>query len=79
MLNCKLVGAVISGYTVDNHFSAHAIEYIRIPAFDPDDGIHGRLAVLSRDAHHAAAKDDQPRLRTAEREIDRVVVKIWEN
>jgi len=51
VLNSEPVGAVISGYIVDNHLSTHPIENVVIPKFNREDKTHRRLAELSEEAH----------------------------
>jgi hypothetical protein len=55
----------------------HILENIRIPRFDPQNPLHQRLAELSEEAHSAALRDDDKRIREIEGEIDRLAAEIW--
>jgi len=55
----------------------HILEHIRIPRFDPENPVHGRLAELSKEAHAAAARGDAQGLRAIEAEIDQQAARVW--
>ena len=55
----------------------HILEHIRIPRYDPSDGVHRRLTELSQEAHAAAKAGDEKGLRAVEAEIDRQAAKLW--
>ena len=50
IMNSESVGAIISGYIVDNHLSTHPIENVVIPRYDPNNVDHTEPATLSRAA-----------------------------
>lgn len=56
---------------------SNILEHIRIPRFDPGNPLHRRLAELSKEAHQAAKRDDEARLREIEAEIDKAAAKLW--
>lgn len=77
VLNSAPVGAVLSGYAVDNHLSTHPVENIVIPKFAPSDSTHQKLAGLSREAHVAGERNDEAAVAVVESAIDAAVAKLW--
>jgi len=57
--------------------SPHVLEHIAIPRFDPANPLHTRLSDLSRQAHEAAARDDQDAVARIEGEVDRLAAQLW--
>jgi len=53
------------------------LEQIKIPKFDSKNKAHQALAVLSKQAHKLAAKDDKKRLSYVERQIEKIVAKLY--
>lgn len=69
--------AVIEGYIVDNSVSTHPIDNLIILRFDPASSVHVRLAVLSREAHAAAAGNGERPVRAVEAEVSAVASRTW--
>jgi hypothetical protein len=75
---------------VEIHQETHIVDVIKIPKFDPSNGLHKRIADLSRRAHELAkciyaerkpdccrGVDAERELRNVEREIDLAVAKLF--
>ncbi len=79
---CAVLSSSISmitswAYTTSYGKSAHLVENISIPRFDPSNKIHLRLSELSRLCHEAAEAGDEDSIKRYEREIDILAAKIW--
>ena len=79
---CAVLSSSISmitswAYTTSYGKSAHLVENISIPRFDPSNKIHLRLSELSRLCHEAAEAGDEESIKRYEREIDILAAKIW--
>jgi SAM-dependent methyltransferase len=77
LLNSSISQVVCLSYAVEIQMDPHILENIRIPRFDPQNPLHQRLAELSEEAHSAALRDDDKRIREIEGEIDRLAAEIW--
>jgi SAM-dependent methyltransferase len=77
LLNSSIIGFAALGYTIETQFAPHLFQHLRIPRFDPKNPVHCRLAELSEQAHEAAQKGDQKRLRQIEAAIDQQAAPLW--
>jgi hypothetical protein len=90
LLNSTIVRAIIASYTVEIHQETHIVDVIKIPKFDQNNGIHRKIAELSKRAHelarciHAEIKPSycmginaEEDLRRVERELDLVVAQLF--
>jgi type II restriction/modification system DNA methylase subunit YeeA len=90
LLNSTIVRAIIASYTVEIHQETHIVDFIKIPKFDQNNGIHRKIAELSKRAHelarciHAERKPSycmginaEEDLRRVERELDLVVAQLF--
>jgi len=57
--------------------SPYILKRLSVPPFSPADDRHQKLADLSRQAHHAAARDDAGGIAACEKEIDRQASALW--
>jgi len=53
------------------------LEKVRVPRYDAADPLHRQLAILSQQAHEAAAAGDEARLRQIEAEVDEQAARLW--
>ncbi|ABW01891.1 Eco57I restriction-modification methylase domain-containing protein [Caldivirga maquilingensis] len=91
VLNSIIVRTTIAAYTYELRQETHIVDFIRIPRYDPNNELHGRISELSRRAHeiarciHASAKpeycgfirDPEGGLRKIEDELDRAVAQLY--
>jgi hypothetical protein len=75
MLNSSAAEFVAHTYIVGTQISTHVLEYIKVPAFNPESKNHARLADLSKRCH--AADGDAEIIGTLEAQIDKAAAKIW--
>ncbi|MCC6014870.1 MAG: class I SAM-dependent DNA methyltransferase, partial [Desulfurococcaceae archaeon] len=54
LLNSTIVRAIIASYTYELRQETHIVDVIKIPKFDPSNGLHKRIADLSKKAHELA-------------------------
>ena len=54
-----------------------ALEHVKVPAFDPAQEIHARLATCSRRAHEAAQNEAGVRAASTEAEVDELAASLW--
>jgi len=79
-LNSSVVNLAVISHTQlggKSFAQSNILEHIRIPRFDPENPVHGRLAELSKEAHAAAARGDAQGLRAIEAEIDQQAAQVW--
>jgi type II restriction/modification system DNA methylase subunit YeeA len=90
LLNSLIVRTVIASYTYELRQETHIADVIKIPKFDPSNGLHKRIADLSRRAHELAkciyaerkpdycrGIDAEQELKNVEREIDLAVAQLF--
>jgi len=58
--------------------SPNVLKKARIPKYNPVDPVHQALAEASQEAHQAAAKGDESRLRAIEGQIDSLAARLWD-
>jgi len=75
VLNSDIATKFVNAY-VEWFYSTHILDYFKIPKWTPTAPIQTQLALLSRSAHLAAAKDDTNEVRTIERGINGLVRKL---
>lgn len=56
ILNSIPVRAAVASYVVETEISAHVLEYIKIPRYDPGDYLHNKISQLSAKAHRQAER-----------------------
>jgi len=56
---------------------SNILEHIRITKYDPADPVHQALAEASQEAHEAAARGDEARLREIEERVDALAGELW--
>ena len=89
-LNSIIARAIIASYTYELRQETHIVDVIKIPKFDQNNGIHGKIAELSKRAHelarciHAERKpgycmgiNAEEELRSVERELDLAVAQLF--
>jgi|GEM_PF-2289287 hypothetical protein len=54
MLNSSIASLIISSYTVETSISAHVLQNVFIPQFDPGDKLYLKLSKQSEKAHRLA-------------------------
>jgi hypothetical protein len=78
ILNSTVVRAIIASYTYELRQETHIADVIKIPKFDSSNGLHKKIAGLSRKAHelaiciYAEKKPDNCRGMDAEKELRKV-------
>ncbi|MCC6014920.1 MAG: class I SAM-dependent DNA methyltransferase, partial [Desulfurococcaceae archaeon] len=78
LLDSTIIRTIIASYTYELRQETHIADVIKIPKFDPSNGLHKRIADLSRRAHelakciYAEKKPDYCREINAEEELRRV-------
>ncbi|MDI6857240.1 MAG: N-6 DNA methylase [Dehalococcoidia bacterium] len=77
MLNSSPCQFVVASYVVEVQTSTHILEHVRIPAFDPHDDVHRRLAELSKQAHEETAAGTRDQSGSIEAQIDAVAARLW--
>jgi type II restriction/modification system DNA methylase subunit YeeA len=90
VLNSLIVRSVVTAYVSQLETETHILDYIKVPKYDPNNGLHRRIAKLSRRAHDLAKciynerKPDyckgvnaEEELRRVEREIDPAVAQLF--
>ena len=90
ILNSTFVRAIVASYVIETEISTHILDTIKPPKYDPNNGIHRRIAELSKKAHglakciYAEKKPDYCRevnaeeeLRSVERDLDLVVAQLF--
>jgi hypothetical protein len=75
-LNSAPAQLIVLSYSVTVQMDTHVLENVRVPAYDPGNATHNKLAALSQQAH-AAAAENAARVREIEAEIDRQAAKLW--
>ena len=75
-LNSCLCRALTRAYIVEVSMSTHVLEHFSLPAFDPGNALHTRIAALAADAARLAAEEG-PGLAAAERQIDAAVAELF--
>jgi type II restriction/modification system DNA methylase subunit YeeA len=91
LLNSTIIRAIIASYTYELRQETHIADVIKIPKFDPSNGLHKKIADLSRRAHELAkciyaekrpdycrGVDAEEELRRVEREIDLAVAQLFD-
>jgi methylase of polypeptide subunit release factors len=77
LLNSSIARLVAKSYVIEIQISAHIVEYVRIPAFDPRNDVHLKLAALSMQAHEYTDKGDEQSIKMIEDEIDRLAAQLY--
>jgi type II restriction/modification system DNA methylase subunit YeeA len=90
LLNSTIIRAIIASYTYELRQETHIADVIKIPKFDPSNGLHKKIADLSRRAHELAkciyaerkpdccrGIDAEQELKNVEREIDLAVAQLF--
>jgi type II restriction/modification system DNA methylase subunit YeeA len=90
LLNSTIIRTIIASYTYELRQETHIADVIKIPKFDPSNGLHKRIADLSRRAHELAkciyaekkpdycrGVDAEQELKNVEREIDVAVAQLF--
>jgi type II restriction/modification system DNA methylase subunit YeeA len=90
LLNSTIIRAIIASYTYELRQETHIADVIKIPKFDPSNGLHKKIAELSRRAHELAkciyaerrpdycrGVDAEQELKNVEREIDVAVAQLF--
>jgi len=68
-LNSSIVRQIVASYTISTSISTHVLEHVKVPRFDPTNGVHSDIA-------HEAQRI--PAGEGSEAELDRLVAKLWE-
>jgi hypothetical protein len=76
-LNSAPAECVVVNYTTTTGISAHVLEHVNVPEFDPSNTLHQRLSDLSKRCHAAAAAGDTDAVATLEAEVDRAAAELW--
>jgi type II restriction/modification system DNA methylase subunit YeeA len=90
VLNSLIVRSVVTAYVSQLETGTHILDYIKIPKYDLNNGLHRKIAELSRRAHELAkciyaekkpdycrSVDAEEELRRVERELDLVVAQLF--
>jgi hypothetical protein len=79
MLMSSPVELIVGGYTTTTGISTHVLQHVNIPTFQRSDGIHNRIAEISKECHKVARDrdPDQAVLGKHREEIDRLAAKLW--
>ena len=90
VLNSLIVRGVVTAYVSQLETETHILDYIKIPKYDPSNGLHRKIAELSRRAHelakciYAEKKPDYCRginakeeLKKVEEELDLAVAQLF--
>ena len=77
MLNSAPSRFLVQIYVIGTQISTHVLKNLRVSKFNPDNLTHRALAVLSQQAHEAAAQGDTTRVQEIEAEIDALAAKVW--
>lgn len=77
VLNSGDIESIIKSYTINTNKGIDIVNNIRIPLFDETDENHKKLAELSKKAHDAYRIKDTKAMRKAEKEIDKLVPKVF--
>ena len=76
LLNSAPSKMAVQAYIV-LHPDPHILEHIRIPKYNPADPLHRALSEASKEAHEAAARGDESRLREIEEKVDTLAGELW--
>jgi len=76
-LNSDVTRFGVMAYAVGIQMDPHILEHIAIPKYDLTDPVHRALAEASKEAHEAAARGDEARLREIEDKVDALAAKLW--
>ena len=77
MLASTIAQFIVKGYAVETATATHVLNYVRVPAFDPQDEIHKELVSLSMSAHDMIAEGDDAAIPDIERRIDELAAHLW--
>ncbi len=76
-LNSPIVQAIVKSYIVETQISTHITKFIRIPRFDPKNAIHKKLSELSKKAHKWATLNEKKQIDRIEKQIDKLIAKLY--
>jgi len=90
VLNSTFVRAIVASYVIETGISAHILDTIKPPRYNPDNVLHKKIASLSRRAHELAkciyaeekpdccrGIDAKEELRKVEEELDLAVAQLF--
>jgi methylase of polypeptide subunit release factors len=77
LLNSSPARLFVNSYVITTQFSPHLFEKLAIPEFDPRNKSHLRLSKLSKDAHDATARHQEPELKSIVEEIEELAATAW--
>lgn len=78
LFNSAPSDALVRHYSTGKGFaSAHVLDMIAIPEFDPDNSVHRRLSELSQSCHDAARRGEQGALPPLQHRVDRHAATVW--
>jgi hypothetical protein len=78
LLNSATVGFLVSSHSVrggKGFGTPSMLDYLRLRRFDPENAAHTELAMLSREAHHQAARGEEAS--EIQGRIDCVAGRLW--
>jgi len=82
-LNSSVGRFMVASFVIGTQISAHVLQKIRIPRYEPGNSLHQRLVSLSQRAHelapraYAGDKEAWAALRLVEAEVDRAAAGLW--
>ena len=77
ILNSSIARLIAKSYVVEIQISAHILEHIKVPKYNPTSEIHLRLAELSKEAHKLVSECKEDELTKVEYEIDKIVAELY--
>ena len=84
VLNSTLIRSIVASYGIATGISTHILDFIKVPKYDPENGLHRSVSELSKRAHELAREiygrgrtDLEGELRRVEDEIDIAVAKLF--
>jgi hypothetical protein len=76
-LNSRVARFLAKTYVVGTQISAHILEFIKVPPFDPENAVHARLSELSIECHKLASRGDVEGISRVEAEVDDASKSLW--
>ena len=77
LLNSSPAEFIVKSYAIETSISAHVLNHISIPKFEPKNKLHARLAESSAACHKATASASDAELESLEAANDALAAELW--